>query len=267
MRFGPCLASPCQGSRGVAVQGQRARSSEFKREWVLPASPMTHPKRVCILERGERSATTCAGHLRSTPCKMQHASQNLTEMVCLAALCALPLATVRRFLPLFSASTLRPSPFTALCAGNQKLDFEEFLAMQPRRVREAYSSDSIEKWFQAADTNGDGTLSINEFFRWSLTNSAKKYGAEALQTIFEKYDQDRSVSACSHGDRPGRPFCPCSPRLTLPSIIHALPKVILRDVSHSDASAGPPHTQRVQGSLHRFGIWPQLRRDFPLSRS
>ena len=64
--------------------------------------------------------------------------------------------------------------------------------MQPQRVRETYSSASIEQWFKAADANGDGTLSANEFFRWSLGNASKKYGAEALQTTFEKYDADGS---------------------------------------------------------------------------
>ena len=39
--------------------------------------------------------------------------------------------------------------------GNQKLDFEEFLAMQPKLVRESHSSAEIKKWFDGADANGE----------------------------------------------------------------------------------------------------------------
>ena len=52
--------------------------------------------------------------------------------------------------------------------GNQSLDWEEFYAMQPRRIRQEHSAAEIRKWFDAADSNGDGTMSINEFFAWSL---------------------------------------------------------------------------------------------------
>lgn len=74
--------------------------------------------------------------------------------------------------------------------GNQLLDFEEFLAMQPVKVRQTYSADEIKEWFNAADTDGNGSLSINEFFRWSLSNASMKHGATALETAFRKYDRD-----------------------------------------------------------------------------
>ena len=48
--------------------------------------------------------------------------------------------------------------------GNQNLDFEEFLALQPRVVRENFSTEHIRKWFDAADTSGDAKVSVNEFF-------------------------------------------------------------------------------------------------------
>ena len=48
--------------------------------------------------------------------------------------------------------------------GNQSLDFEEFLAMMPTRVREENSSEDIKKWFTLADTDGSGEISVNEFF-------------------------------------------------------------------------------------------------------
>ena len=42
--------------------------------------------------------------------------------------------------------------------GNQLLDFEEFLAMQPVKVRQTYSADEIKEWFNAADTDGNGLV-------------------------------------------------------------------------------------------------------------
>ena len=41
--------------------------------------------------------------------------------------------------------------------GNQQLDFEEFLAMQPRKIRETHSAAEIRTWFESADLDGDGT--------------------------------------------------------------------------------------------------------------
>lgn len=74
--------------------------------------------------------------------------------------------------------------------GNCKLDFEEFYAMQPARVRNEFTSAQIHEWFDAADLNTDGVLSINEFFRWSLMNASQKHGAAALEHAFTRYDKD-----------------------------------------------------------------------------
>lgn len=74
--------------------------------------------------------------------------------------------------------------------GNESLDFEEFLAMQPESIRRLYSSDDIREWFDAADENGSGDLSANEFFKWSMSNAAQKYGSTTLQQIFHKFDAD-----------------------------------------------------------------------------
>ena len=76
--------------------------------------------------------------------------------------------------------------------GNQKLDFEEFLAMQPHRVRQQFAGEDIRRWFDAADANGDGVLSINEFFCWSLTNASRKHGSAALEEVFARYDKDNT---------------------------------------------------------------------------
>ena len=47
---------------------------------------------------------------------------------------------------------------------NMKLNFEEFLAMQPPEVRSRYSEREIRSWFDAADGDGNGYIDPNEFF-------------------------------------------------------------------------------------------------------
>jgi Ca2+-binding EF-hand superfamily protein len=78
-------------------------------------------------------------------------------------------------------------------AGEMKLDFEEFVAMQPMRVRELHTRDTLREWYEAADEDHSGKLTINEFFSWSL-NSSQVGGASVLERIFRKYDVDNSGS-------------------------------------------------------------------------
>ena len=46
--------------------------------------------------------------------------------------------------------------------GNEVLDFEEFYAAQPDATREQFSREEIRGWFDAADDNGDGELTLDE---------------------------------------------------------------------------------------------------------
>jgi hypothetical protein len=48
--------------------------------------------------------------------------------------------------------------------GEMRLDFEEFIEMQPVKIREIHTREQMLQWFKDADGNGDGKLSINEFF-------------------------------------------------------------------------------------------------------
>ena len=45
-------------------------------------------------------------------------------------------------------------------------------------------------WFNEADTDCSGTLSPDEFFKWSLNNASQQHGADALAVAFNKYDRD-----------------------------------------------------------------------------
>jgi len=88
-----------------------------------------------------------------------------------------------------------PNPDSLFAAfdrdGNQSLEFEEFVAMQPTRVRETSSIQEIRSWFDAADEDKSGLLSINEFFKWSISKSEHGDGASILEQAFKQYDRDR----------------------------------------------------------------------------
>lgn len=77
-----------------------------------------------------------------------------------------------------------------------KLNFEEFVEMQPERIREVHTRDEIYEWYQTADENNDGKLSVNEFFMWSL-NSTKVGGATILEEMFRRYDTDKVIATFS----------------------------------------------------------------------
>lgn len=76
--------------------------------------------------------------------------------------------------------------------GDMLLDFEEFYAMQPRRLRDTHRAEDIQRWFDAADIDGSGLVSANEFFQFSLGAEALKNGAHALDLAFARYDKDGS---------------------------------------------------------------------------
>jgi Ca2+-binding EF-hand superfamily protein len=74
--------------------------------------------------------------------------------------------------------------------GSKSLDFGEFLALQPTRVRDAFGVAEIRTWYDMADTDGDGELSIDEYFAWSLNAATLEDGIGALESAFELYDTD-----------------------------------------------------------------------------
>ena len=73
--------------------------------------------------------------------------------------------------------------------GDGKLDFEEFYAMLPHRVRDAHAPEEIRDWFDFADEDRSGSLSINEFFSWTLSNAAARYGTKSIMHALQKFDR------------------------------------------------------------------------------
>ena len=64
--------------------------------------------------------------------------------------------------------------------------------MMPKHVREEHPASVIKQWFDLADADGSGSISVNEFFLWTLGTSAIKYGVNSLKAAFEKYDRDKT---------------------------------------------------------------------------
>ena len=52
------------------------------------------------------------------------------------------------------------------------------------------SEDDLRVWFAAADVDGDGKLSVSEFFMWSLSNAVTLYGSKAILELFQKHDKE-----------------------------------------------------------------------------
>ncbi|KOO35025.1 hypothetical protein Ctob_009998 [Chrysochromulina tobinii] len=74
---------------------------------------------------------------------------------------------------------------------NLALDFEEFLAMQPKGIREQHSAEKIMEWFKAADSDGDDKpVSIMEFFKYSIGPASLEHGSAALDGVFKQFDKD-----------------------------------------------------------------------------
>ena len=71
--------------------------------------------------------------------------------------------------------------------GDQRLDFEEWLAMQPRQLKERLGTDQMRAMFDAVDSDGGGSVSINEHFLWSLSKAKDRHGKKALRLFFQRY--------------------------------------------------------------------------------
>lgn len=75
--------------------------------------------------------------------------------------------------------------------GNVELDFEEFYSMQPVTLRQTRSTQEIREWFDLA-AGGKETLSVNDFFAFSLSKASVRAGANSLRESFKRWDRDKT---------------------------------------------------------------------------
>ena len=74
--------------------------------------------------------------------------------------------------------------------GNCHLDFDEFLAMQPKQMRTRFTTAEFRQWFESADVDQSGQLSVNEFFKWCMSSASQVHGGDSLESFFKRYDFD-----------------------------------------------------------------------------
>ena len=73
--------------------------------------------------------------------------------------------------------------------GDNALSWSEFLLMQPPPVRDKHGDEEIRSWFEEIDADGDGSVSINEYFTWTLSKALHN-GDSGLRAVFMEYDKD-----------------------------------------------------------------------------
>ena len=73
--------------------------------------------------------------------------------------------------------------------GDEVLDYEEFIAALPSELRSADEA-TLREVFAMADADGDGTVTADEFFLWSLQLSADFAGASwaEMEKAFGRFD-------------------------------------------------------------------------------
>ena len=82
--------------------------------------------------------------------------------------------------------------FAEVDDGDLLLSFEEFVVLQPAAVRKRFGVEQLRSWFDDADVDKSGALSIGEYFGWTLRNAALKHGDHTIRAVFQKYDKDNS---------------------------------------------------------------------------
>ena len=82
---------------------------------------------------------------------------------------------------------------------DQKLSFDEFQQVLPKHVRDAYKKSTLKELFDDADVNGDGGISREEFFFWTLrwVTENTNGGLSGLERCFSRFDSTHSRRALS----------------------------------------------------------------------
>lgn len=77
--------------------------------------------------------------------------------------------------------------FDADADGDHALTFEEFVAALPSHIRDERALTDIRSWFDLIDADANGVVTLNEYFRWSLSASSLITGS-GVTNGFERYD-------------------------------------------------------------------------------
>ena len=78
-----------------------------------------------------------------------------------------------------------------VAAMDQELTFAEFVDVLPAHLREQRPLADLISWFEMIDADGDGTVTLDEYFKWSISAASIVSGAGVV-AIFKRYDADGS---------------------------------------------------------------------------
>ena len=83
-----------------------------------------------------------------------------------------------------------------------RLSFKEFVSALPKHLREEQRPlPELRSWFNLIDSDGSGSVSLNEYFQWSLSAASVVSGAGVIEG-FAKFDENGSghIEKISSGD-------------------------------------------------------------------
>ena len=83
--------------------------------------------------------------------------------------------------------------YSADINGDQKLDFAEFCSVVPQDLKEATGMKGVRELFDSVDTDRNGSISLDEFFIWTLQYIEQQTGT-GLEVFFRRYDTNREGS-------------------------------------------------------------------------
>ena len=72
-----------------------------------------------------------------------------------------------------------------------RLSFKEFVSALPKHLREQRPLPELRSWFNLIDSDGSGSVSLNEYFQWSLSAASVVSGAGVIEG-FAKFDENGS---------------------------------------------------------------------------
>ena len=71
------------------------------------------------------------------------------------------------------------------------IEYDEFVAAMPAKVREKHTEEQMRSWFAMLDRDKGGKISRDEHLRWALNAAALTTGAHITE-VFSRYDRDGS---------------------------------------------------------------------------
>ena len=72
--------------------------------------------------------------------------------------------------------------------------------MMPQKLRERFSTEQVREWFDSADTDNSGQVSISEYYLFTMRTAAQMHGDDIISAIFAKYDPVRlALHCCDQG--------------------------------------------------------------------